>query len=50
MIRSMVVKGRAWVEPWYQATELTVLQMKKKGPTGVKERERERERNVDEVL
>ena len=47
MIRSMVVKGRAWVEPWYQATELTVLQMKKKGPTGVKKkREREREKCI----
>ena len=39
------MKGRACVDPWYQATELTVLQVKKKGT----EREREREK-VKELI
>ena len=34
MMRMMVVKGRACVDWWYQATVFTRLHMKKKGTAG----------------
>ena len=36
MMRMMVVKGRACVDWWYQATVFTRLHMKKKGTAGEK--------------